>query len=235
MDKSKSKNKEKPFAENDNGKSWSSESRGRSSEVMGEYMDDAKRQGSHLKQEVEQKASQVKEKTEGKIVSVLKQNKEAATGEIRSFIQVLRDTSEKLKKEDHITVAEYSEKLADGLERMNESIRQRDVKETFHNVEDFAKRQPWLFVGGAVAGGFALSRFLKSSGQKQSLERSSYGKEFDSDESERSERIEPIETSSVSGVGAERQGGLGAADFEMEGDEFTRSFKSALDEDREGM
>jgi hypothetical protein len=37
-------------------------------------------------------------------------------------------------------------------------------------VEDFARRQPALFIGGSVAAGFALARFLKSSADRRERE-----------------------------------------------------------------
>jgi len=211
---------------------WSSEPMGRETQPMEEFSDELKQSTSEAKDEMSKKAShlgsEAKEKTESKVHSVIKQNKKAATEEIGSFIEVLRETSGKLESEDHNTAAEYSQKLADGLERLNESIKQRDVKETMKNIEDFARRQPWLFVGGAVAGGFALSRFLKSSSSSQSSEHSG-------SESQRSdERIKPVEGSSIIGAGQESgRKSFGSGDYEADGEDFESSFDSAMKEDEE--
>jgi hypothetical protein len=35
------------------------------------------------------------------------------------------------------------------------------------NVSDFARRQPAVFFAGAIAAGFALSRFAKSSAKRK--------------------------------------------------------------------
>ena len=41
-------------------------------------------------------------------------------------------------------------------------MREKDVRQLVGEVQDFARRQPTLFFGGAVLLGFAALRFLKS-------------------------------------------------------------------------
>ena len=47
-------------------------------------------------------------------------------------------------------------------------MRERDVRELVGEVQDFARKQPTLFFGGAVILGFAALRFLKSTPPKPS-------------------------------------------------------------------
>ena len=61
----------------------------------------------------------------------------------------------------------YTDQAADGVDRMARSLRDQDLETTLHQAEDFARWQPAVFMGGAVALGFMLSRFLKSSAERR--------------------------------------------------------------------
>jgi hypothetical protein len=52
---------------------------------------------------------------------------------------------------------------ADGLERLSGTLRSRDVDSLLGDVQSFARSQPALFFGAALAGGFLAARFLASS------------------------------------------------------------------------
>lgn len=59
--------------------------------------------------------------------------------------------------------AEYIRLAAGQVETFANAIRERNVGELFDEVQQFARRQPTLFFGGAMVLGFATLRFLKSS------------------------------------------------------------------------
>jgi hypothetical protein len=54
---------------------------------------------------------------------------------------------------------------------------QKDVRAMYHDVENFARRNPAVFIGSAVLAGFGIARFMKSSAERRrgygSAERSS--------------------------------------------------------------
>jgi len=52
---------------------------------------------------------------------------------------------------------------ADAAEQFSGQIRDTSLEDMMHVTADFARRQPALFFGGAVAAGFLLARFAKSS------------------------------------------------------------------------
>jgi hypothetical protein len=54
-------------------------------------------------------------------------------------------------------------------------LRQRSVRELVDETNDFARREPALFFAGAIVAGIALSRFLRSSEERQT--RSSYAQD----------------------------------------------------------
>ena len=62
--------------------------------------------------------------------------------------------------------AHYIRQTSEQIQGVADTVRQRDVRELVGEVQDFARRQPTLFFGGAVVAGFAALRFLKSTAPK---------------------------------------------------------------------
>ena len=53
--------------------------------------------------------------------------------------------------------------IADGLADASEAIRDKDLGEMMGSVNDFARRNPLVFLGSAALVGFAATRFAKAS------------------------------------------------------------------------
>jgi methyl-accepting chemotaxis protein len=62
--------------------------------------------------------------------------------------------------------AHYIRQASEQMQGVADTVRERDVRELFGEVQDFARRQPTLFFGGALVMGFAALRFLKSTAPK---------------------------------------------------------------------
>jgi hypothetical protein len=61
-------------------------------------------------------------------------------------------------------MASYVHGAAAQLEDAATTLRHRSVDELMDGISSFARAQPAVFFGGAMLAGFALTRFLKSSG-----------------------------------------------------------------------
>ena len=59
-------------------------------------------------------------------------------------------------------MAELASTAADQAEAVARYLRDTDVRQLIGNVEDFARRQPLVFLGGAFLVGVAASRFIKA-------------------------------------------------------------------------
>lgn len=59
--------------------------------------------------------------------------------------------------------APYVGKLASQVERLSRFIDEADARRLREDVETLGRKQPLLFIGGALALGIAGGRFLKSS------------------------------------------------------------------------
>lgn len=64
-------------------------------------------------------------------------------------------------------IAELASTAADQAEAIAGYLRETDVRQMIGNVENFARRQPLLFLGGAFLLGVAASRFVKAAGGAQ--------------------------------------------------------------------
>jgi hypothetical protein len=62
------------------------------------------------------------------------------------------------------TIANASRTAADQAERLAAYLQQTDAREIVHTVEDAARRQPLIFLGGAFILGLAAARFMKAAG-----------------------------------------------------------------------
>jgi hypothetical protein len=55
------------------------------------------------------------------------------------------------------------EQANDGLRRVSERLREKNLDEILRDCETFARNQPAVFLGAAAVAGFLAVRFLKSS------------------------------------------------------------------------
>lgn len=77
-------------------------------------------------------------------------------GAVREMAQPLRDGGQE-------GIANYVSKAADSIERWSGDLRQRDLEDAMRAVQEFARRQPALFLGMAFTAGILAARFMKSS------------------------------------------------------------------------
>lgn len=103
--------------------------------------------------------------------------KDRATDGIGSVAQAVRQTTQHLRDSQHDVIAGYVDQAATQLERFSNTLRQKDVGELMRDAQQFARRQPAVFIGSAFAIGLIGARFLKSSREKKTgnVEQNSYG------------------------------------------------------------
>lgn len=102
--------------------------------------------------------------------SLLDGQKNAAAAEIEGMANALRTTAQQLSEQEQPSTAHYVYRASETLVRMADTLRDRDFGALIRQTEDFARHQPGIFLGGAVATGFLLSRFLKSSAERSKAE-----------------------------------------------------------------
>ena len=90
-------------------------------------------------------------------------NKRAAAEQIGAIANALRNVSSELEGR-HEPLARAARRAADTVERFSHTIEERDLSQAFDVAQDYARRQPAVFFGGAFLLGLAAARFLKASG-----------------------------------------------------------------------
>jgi hypothetical protein len=115
-------------------------------------------------EQVQQEAQHFTEKVKEQGQSLLTERKQATADEIGSIAKALHKTAQEMHQQEHPPmITPYAEWAGDTLESFSNTLRERDLNTLLRQTEDFARRQPGIFVGGAVVAGFLLARFLKSS------------------------------------------------------------------------
>jgi hypothetical protein len=107
----------------------------------------------------------------GKLVDIAREQattqlatqKTRAASSLGSLAMVLHDASRQLRDQDDATLVTYVETTAGQLDRLANMLNEQDVEQLLQTTEQFARRQPALFLASAFALGFVGARFLKSS------------------------------------------------------------------------
>jgi hypothetical protein len=123
------------------------------SEHDGKIVDQAKLAMSHV-------ASQAREQ----VNSGLDAQKGKAVEMMGSVATAMRETSEKLKGVGPL--GEAAGRAAQGIEKAADFFEGKKIGDVVRDVESFARREPALFIGAALAIGVVGGRFLKSSGHR---------------------------------------------------------------------
>ena len=129
-----------------------------------EVLDQAKEQAGEVVEQTKQKAGQLADQTRSRIRTQLETQKEKATGGLGVVAQALHQTGQHLQgQSEAAAVGDYADAIAEQVERLSGYLRQRSMDDLVSDVQDLARRQTALFLGGAFVLGLLTARFLKSS------------------------------------------------------------------------
>jgi hypothetical protein len=125
-------------------------------------------------EQAQQKAKEITSQAQEQAKSAVTARKEQAVEGLEGLAQAFRQTGESLRSSDQGMVADYSEQVANQIERFSSFLGERDVDQLLGDAETYARRHPELFLGGALALGLLVGRFIKSSGERRELARAGY-------------------------------------------------------------
>jgi hypothetical protein len=96
--------------------------------------------------------------------ATLNVQKHAAAEGIDDVAAALRDAARRRQHDGKSDAyAALGGTAADGLDRLAQTLRSKDLGTMVRDVEDFARRQPVVFFGLALAAGFVGARAIKAS------------------------------------------------------------------------
>jgi len=91
--------------------------------------------------------------------------KRSAAEQIDQVAQALSRAGEELNQTQP-TLANYASQMASTVHNLSSRLRDGNIEDLIDDTRQLARRNPGLFLLGGVALGFALSRFLKASGDQ---------------------------------------------------------------------
>jgi hypothetical protein len=122
-----------------------------------------KQKTSEVATEAQRQARDIAVQVEAEAKGVLSERQEKAAAELHGIATALRQTSNQLREQQQPTIADYGNRVADRVEQLSSFLQSRHPDELIVEAQDFARRQPELFLGGAFLLGLLGARFIKSS------------------------------------------------------------------------
>jgi hypothetical protein len=147
-------------------------------QVGQELVQDAKSAVSNATSEVKNQVTEMSDSVQAQASQFLDEQKGMAAERIGGVADALRQAGQELAGHDESTLAQYTNTLAEELDKFSSSLRDREIGSLIDDAKQLAYRQPEWFVAGALAAGFVIGRFFKSSRRAARQYDDSYG-EYD--------------------------------------------------------
>lgn len=113
------------------------------------------------------KAGELRGEAEHQIREQIDQRSTQMGEEVQSFGHALSTGAQQLRSEGKATSARAAEQAAQRVDDIGRYLQGANADRILGDVEDFARRRPWLTAGAAAFVGFAASRFLKASSDRR--------------------------------------------------------------------
>jgi hypothetical protein len=117
--------------------------------------------------EAQERAQQAAGQAQDKLREQLDQRSTQLSDQVDQQASDLRSVSAALRDQGKDRPAQAAERLAEYAERAARYLRHQDADAMLGDAEDFGRQRPAVVAAGAVALGFAASRFLKASSRKR--------------------------------------------------------------------
>lgn len=114
-------------------------------------------------QEATETAGHLAERATDIGIKTADRGREQAASGIDKVAQTIRRVSADMEM-DQPAIANAAQTAADQADRVAQYLRETDARQMIGNVEEMARRQPLIFLGGAFLLGVAASRFIKAAG-----------------------------------------------------------------------
>src|SRR3954453_20038133 len=116
-----------------------------------------------VKNQVVDQAKNTFQQARDRASSSLGESKGQFADQFGNLADALRRTTEHLRSEDQQRIAGLTETVARQIEQVADYVRNKDARAMRQDLENLARRQPALMIGGALVLGQIGARFLKSS------------------------------------------------------------------------
>lgn len=128
--------------------------------------------------QAQEKAGEAADQAKGQVRTQVDQRSTQAGEQVTSTASDIRTVAGSLREQGQDKPAQLAEQAADRAERLGSYLTESDADRIMHDVEDFARRQPWAVVAGGLFLGFAASRLLKASSSERYQQHSTTGPSY---------------------------------------------------------
>lgn len=151
-------------------------------------------------EEVQQKAGETvsvaKEQVKRTATQVSEQAKSTVDSRLSDVAQELGTVAETVRQASYEAagngnsevVVRYGERIAEQLDGISSYLNENGIEEVLTDLQDFARRKPGVFLGGAFMLGIVVGRFLRSTGDSGYGYRQGAQESYESDYSDSSYR-----------------------------------------------
>ena len=135
----------------------------------------AQQKAQEVKDQAKEQAQQAAGQARGRLRDQVDQRSTQAGEQVARQAGDLRSVSEQLRQQGKDGPAKAVERVAERTERVGSWLTESDGERILEDIEDFARRSPWVVVAGGVALGFTASRLLKASSSRRYQQRGGGG------------------------------------------------------------
>jgi len=131
------------------------------------FAEQAQERAQELGGQAQQKVREAATEAKGQLREQLDQRSSQVAEQINEQASDLRAVSEALRQQGKDGPARAAEKLAEYVHKAGSYLQEKDSGALLSDIEGLGRRQPLAAGAGALALGFAASRFLKASSSKR--------------------------------------------------------------------
>lgn len=148
---------------------------GEGQQNMDQMKNDLAQKTGDVMDQAREQTGQAMEQVRGSAFQMMDQQKHRAADSLGSVASALHQTGDNLQNGDQDAIGQYAHRAADTVDQFAQQLRDKNVDQLFSEAEQFARREPELFLGGAVLLGLLASRFLKASARRSQMRDQGYG------------------------------------------------------------
>jgi hypothetical protein len=113
----------------------------------------------------QEKAADLKQQGSARLRDQLDQRSTEAGSQARAVASSLRSSSESVRGDGNDGAARLLEQAGGQIDRLGGYLEQKSGDEMMRDIENMARRRPWMIAGVGLLAGIAVARFVKASSE----------------------------------------------------------------------
>jgi ElaB/YqjD/DUF883 family membrane-anchored ribosome-binding protein len=121
----------------------------------------------HVTEQAQSQVQEARERASSRVREQVDQRSSQWGDQVRSTADDLRSVAEELRTKDKAQPAKLAEQAAARVDSLGRYLSESDADKILRDVEDLARRQPWMVIALGAGLGLLASRFLKASSSQR--------------------------------------------------------------------